>query len=149
MRLTLKRFADFGDGGTLGRLRLSPSWECWSLEAPWRGNERNVSCIPAAFYRLEQHHGQRYTDTFALVGEGVSHWETPRVARFTCVFHPARFARHLKGCIAFGLAYYLEDGVPMLRSRGAAHRHVLETLGVGDDRGHELLIEDHPGGWET
>ncbi len=146
MRLTLKRFADFGDGGMLGRLSLG-RWECWSMEAPWRDNQRFVSCIPAGMYRLEEHHGDRYTGTFALVGGTVSHWEDPDCARYACVLHPARYARDLRGCIAFGLSMSLEVNVPMLGARGAAHRYVLDCIGIEDQ--HEFLIEDHPGGWET
>lgn len=149
MRLHLQRFTDFGDGGMIGRVQVTPAWECWSMEAPWRDNERFISCIPAGLYHLERHQGGKYRDTWAIVGNGVAHWETPDCDRYTCVLHAAKFARHLKGCVSFGLSLSLEGGVPLLGSPGAAHRHVMNHLGVGGDGLHELLIEDKPGGWET
>lgn len=49
--------------GTFGRLfmELGPTafW-CHTLELPWKDNRRNVSCIPAGWYKCEQVESPRF-----------------------------------------------------------------------------------------
>lgn len=37
------------DQGTMGLL-MAPSFSCYTLELPWRDNQRNISCIPESEY---------------------------------------------------------------------------------------------------
>jgi hypothetical protein len=149
MRLTLKRFANWGGGGMVGRWQAGPSWECWSLEAPWRDNQRHISCVPPGLYELVRHSGQKYKQTWALqnheIGVGVDPQED--LTRYWCVLHGANWAHELGGCIAPGLSMVLEGGAPSVRSSRAALAHILGLLDW-DDATHELLIENCLGGWE-
>ena len=38
-----------GEEGTFGRL-IFPHYSCFTLELPWRGNAKNISCIPPGVY---------------------------------------------------------------------------------------------------
>ena len=52
-----------GPEGTHGRITVDGRFVAYSVELPWKGNERDVSCIPAGSYDLayveSPHFGQR------------------------------------------------------------------------------------------
>ena len=101
-----------GDEGTFGSLTIEGSpFNCRTLELPWRGNARGVSCFPAGVYLFKWRtdspkHGQVYEE-----------WDDPATLeredvpeRTNCQIHSANLAgdatqgyvRQLEGCIALG-----------------------------------------------
>jgi len=90
MELELERY--YYPEGTNGILRYGGLKVCYTIELPWKGNERNVSCIPEGRYAL----AKRYSERFKW------HIEIRDVAgRSDILFHPANYAlRELRGCIA-------------------------------------------------
>lgn len=78
--------------GTNGKLYHGGKLLCYSIELPWKNNERRISCIPEGSYRLKK----RYSKKF---GE---HIEVTEVSgRSLILFHPANNAvKELNGCIA-------------------------------------------------
>ena len=48
-----------GDQGTFGVLRIGP-FDCYTLEPPWRDNQRSKSCIPQGTYRVRRRYSPRY-----------------------------------------------------------------------------------------
>ena len=78
--------------GTNGRLEWEGKFICWTIELPWKGNEKRVSCIPEGEYLLQK----RYSLKFGW------HLEVTGVLnRSLILFHPANHALHqLHGCIA-------------------------------------------------
>lgn len=74
----------------------------WIMERAWDFN-RSGTGVPKDEYRLERHNGGKYKDTWALIGDGVSHFQTPGIPRFACVIHPADYPSNLKGCLAAAL----------------------------------------------
>ena len=42
------------DQGTEGLVSTDSGFSCWSLELPWRGNARGVSCIPPGAYLVQK-----------------------------------------------------------------------------------------------
>lgn len=46
--LTRRQSTDFG---TPGELILETGWSCNTLELPWNGNQRGISCVKAGTYR--------------------------------------------------------------------------------------------------
>jgi len=121
MRLVLQRFAEI-DGATFGRL-TGPGLDLMIAEPPWRGGGEG-SCVPPGFYSLVRHDGPRYRDTWALVGEHVSHDPEPGISRSACVWHAGNWGADTEGCPLPGLELR-----PMLDQR----RGVVE-LGVTDSR---------------
>jgi len=78
------------------------AWEghlWWVMEREWLFNRANISCVPRDEYTLESHSSQKYPDTWALVGDGVSHLPTKGIPRFACVLHKAVYPRDLQGCL--------------------------------------------------
>jgi hypothetical protein len=86
--LTRKYFPD----GTNGKLECEGKFICYTIELPWKENEKRVSCIPEGEYFLRK----RYSRKFA--------WHVELVAvknRSLILVHPANNAlRELNGCIA-------------------------------------------------
>ncbi|MBC7410134.1 MAG: hypothetical protein H7339_17260 [Arcicella sp.] len=78
--------------GTNGRLECEGKFICWTIELPWKGNERRVSCIPEGEYFLNKRYSQKFQ----------WHLEVIDVKnRKLILFHPANNAlRELNGCIA-------------------------------------------------
>ena len=90
MELTLVR--SYHALGTNGELYLDGRLICNTIELPWIGNDRGVSCIPEGEYQLLK----MYTKKFGL------HYMVSNVPGRDDIFiHPANDAmRELKGCIA-------------------------------------------------
>lgn len=51
MELVLTRV--YKRGGTNGTLTLNGHFVCFTLELPWKENQRNISCIPEGKYELK------------------------------------------------------------------------------------------------
>lgn len=77
---------------TNGKLACDGQFICYTIELPWKENEKRLSCIPEGFYLLRK----RYSRKFQW------HIEVVSVKNRNCIlFHPANNAlRELKGCIA-------------------------------------------------
>ena len=71
----------------------------WLMEREWDFN-RSGTGVPKDEYRLERHNGEKYKNTWALIGDGVSHFKTSGIPRFACCIHPADYPSNLKGCLA-------------------------------------------------
>lgn len=86
--LTRKYFPD----GTNGKLECEGKFLCYTIELPWKENEKKISCIPEGEYFLRK----RYSRKFA--------WHLELVAvenRSLILMHPANNAlQELNGCIA-------------------------------------------------
>jgi hypothetical protein len=100
MALALER-QRFTDKSTIGAIYHDNEFICYTLERPWQGNEPFESCIPIGVYKLEPHSSNRHPNTFALVGDTVSHYKSEK-QRYTILFHPANKPDELNGCIACG-----------------------------------------------
>ena len=79
--------------GTLGRLTAG-GLSLWTIELPWRGNERNESCIPPGVYTTIKHDSPNHGSTLWLQ-------EVPE--RSEILIHAANYPSQLDGCIAPGL----------------------------------------------
>lgn len=87
-----------GDRQTKGRLFVLDNtgktlFECFTLELPWRENQRNVSCIPAGRYPVIPRFSERFKHHLHLLN-------VP--GRDLILIHEANFVDQLRGCIAVG-----------------------------------------------
>lgn len=78
--------------GTNGKLKCDGEFICYTIELPWKNNEKRVSCIPEGKYFIRK----RYSPKFKW------HLEVIDVEnRNFILFHPANNAlKELNGCIA-------------------------------------------------
>lgn len=73
-----------------------------TCERGWHDNIPGGSCIPEGFYTLEPHDGGKYKNTYALVGQHVSHYSYNNIPRTVCVIHWEDDGRYLQGCVSIG-----------------------------------------------
>jgi hypothetical protein len=78
--------------GTNGEVRCVGKTICFTIELPWLGNQRSISCIPEGRYELKKRFVQKFGLHLLLVDVPNRSW---------ILIHPATNAKlHLKGCIA-------------------------------------------------
>jgi len=90
--MLLERFAHTRYG-TLGRLNAD-GLSLYTIELPWRGNERNESCVPPGVYQYQRHESPRFGETL---------WLRDVPERSEMLIHAANSHTDLDGCIGPGL----------------------------------------------
>jgi len=99
MKAYLFRLRDDGIE-TLGALvvfdGLEKVFECKTCELPWKGNKKNISCIPRGVYHMSHRESDKYGNHL--------HVEDVR-DRTWILIHVANFEEQLRGCIAVGEKY--------------------------------------------
>lgn len=68
-------------------------FECFTLELPWKDNQRRISCIPEGEYKAIKHRSPKFGDSV---------WIQNVPNRNEILIHPANYVRQLLGCIAVG-----------------------------------------------
>jgi hypothetical protein len=66
MNGVLERFA-YHPEATLGKLTINDE-VFWIAERPWRGNKKNVSCVPVGEYICNRYKSKKFGETFQLMG---------------------------------------------------------------------------------
>ena len=90
MKLELVR--TYFPAGTNGKLQLTGTAVCHTIELPWKENEPGISCIPEGKYVLVKRYSKKFG--WHLLVEGT-------VSRSLILLHPANDAKKdLRGCIA-------------------------------------------------
>lgn len=80
----------------------------WSLELPWRENQRNVSCIPPGRYEA------CYYESPTL-GKSVRLMNVPN--RFGILIHSGNTTKDTRGCILLGVGITYQNGIRLINSR--------------------------------
>jgi hypothetical protein len=73
----------------------------YTLELPYKDNERRVSCIPTGIYQIKKHLSPKF---------GLVFWIQDVPNRSEILIHPANYTRQLLGCIAVGMDHKDIDG---------------------------------------
>jgi len=107
MRITLERFADVPNMGTLSTVYIDGNAFCYAIEQNWKNNQPFITCVPDGEYLLNMFESKKYGSTFAVVNRELNVFEnaTDRDApndRYACLLHKANWSHELQGCIAFG-----------------------------------------------
>ena len=85
---------------TIGVLTCQ-DFKCFSLELPWRSNQRSVSCIPAGDYESVWYDSPRHGRVLLLKDVPERDW---------IELHAANFTRQIEGCICVGSSIKFLDG---------------------------------------
>ena len=89
----------FTDVSTIGRLFVNGEYFCYTLELPYRNNQRSISCIPAGQYKVRfrypRESGTR--DYLHLLIKDVPN-------RDYILFHRGNSAKDSRGCVLVGFA---------------------------------------------
>lgn len=92
-----------------------------TIELPWKGNERRVSCIPEGVYKAKSHNSPKFGKTF---------WLQNVEGRSEILMHVGNFTSDLLGCIAPGTAHrdINGDGIMDVISSRVAMNQLLKML---------------------
>ena len=146
MRLCIQRQGRVGQS-MLGLIFIQAgsgaNFEALSLERNWDDNRAGKSCVPAGFYYLEPHNGTKYQNTYALIGQHVSHAKEPDVPRYACVCHWARTGGDLQGCFSVGDVFSLTHGPTFAELHDPRVDELLEILRASQET-HYMTILDPP-----
>jgi len=97
--ITIKRW--YHNDCTIGRLALSGSaFQCFTLELPWRENERGISCIPKGAYKAFKRQSPKNGNVFELRN-------VPQRTNIQC--HSGNYTRQIEGCILVGASVTFLD----------------------------------------
>jgi hypothetical protein len=88
------------DQGTSGMLVMG-GFNCYTLELPWKNNQRSISCVPQGEYTVIQRASPKY---------GKIYWVTNVPNRSYILVHSGNYAgdvskgykTHVRGCILLG-----------------------------------------------
>lgn len=118
--------------GTPGKLDVDGTHICYTLELPWKNNQRNISCIPEGRYRIAWKKSPSK-------GWRLHIFNVPD--RDLCMFHIGNWIRNILGCILPGLEFKLYDkNGDMMASQSRLAVTALEKL-VPRDQEAVLVIE--------
>ena len=90
MKTLILQRIDQTPAGTIGRFSLDGEFLCYSVELPWEGNQRNISCIPAGKYDLAWEQSPKFGRRLHV---------NDVYGRSHILIHAANFQRQIKGCI--------------------------------------------------
>ena len=124
----LERFAYLPEA-TLGKLTIKDN-TFWIAERPWRGNKKEVSCIPTGSYTCKSYTSKRFGKTFEV---------TDVPDRTYILFHVGNFPeKDSHGCLLVGSS--LMANTPAVASSKKAMTKFREIL--KDVESFELHIKD-------
>jgi hypothetical protein len=89
---------------TLGRLEYE-DFHCFTLELPWRENNKNISCIPPGEYEATKYDSPKHGDVILLLEVD---------GRDMIEIHSGNYTRQILGCILVGdsIKYLDGDSIP-------------------------------------
>ena len=130
----LERFAYLPEA-TLGKLTINDN-VFWIAERPWRGNKKEISCIPSGTYTCKRYVSKRFGETFEVT-------EVPN--RTYILFHVGNFPeKDSHGCLLVGSS--LMPNAPAVASSKNAMTKFREIL--KDAESFELRIQEtYPFDW--
>jgi hypothetical protein len=143
MNLVLRRTQQLANC-TLGQMTLDDGTLIYSLELPWKDNQKDVSCVPLGTYKLIPYTSPKHDSTWYLENEELGVGGAGAQRSF-CEIHSANWVSQLEGCIALGLEdapmYNPQEGeiVPAVEQSALAINRIKNVLGIGAN-GHTLTI---------
>ena len=116
--IILKRQAST-DKGTPGEMLRNGAHLCFTMELPWKGNMRSISCIPAGWYPARKRQSPKYGHHWILQG-------VP--GRDMILIHAGNTINDIEGCILVGSKRGMLKGLPAVLNSRATMGMLRATL---------------------
>lgn len=115
---------EYGNNETIGVLQLVDKVLCWTLELPYRDNQKNISCIPKGKYKCIRVKSPKFGEC----------WHVQDVPnRSEILIHTGNTHHDIQGCILLGSGVgYLNDDRAVLGSKNAVNEFMVKTKGVNE-----------------
>lgn len=121
---------EFGPQGTFGVLTVDKRVECFTLELPWKNNEKNISCIPTGQYFFSQYMSGKYERLCLAIHDVYGR-------TYICV-HPGNTLRDTTGCILPGQSLGVLSGARSVLGSNTS----LDALLVKSDKSGLLTVRN-------
>lgn len=108
------------DKCTVGILTLNFQIQCYTLEPPQKGNQRNISCIPTGQYRVEKYNSPKFKRVCFSLHDVFG--------RDYISMHAGNRVGNTKGCILVGQSIY-DDESRLLTGSNMALDNLLRKCG--------------------
>lgn len=117
----------------LGVLVVDGIAEMVTLELPYKGNQKNISCIPIGVYQMKKRPSQK---TYLK-----SSFEVLNVpGRSNIIFHEGNSTNDTRGCILVGTSYGVSDtGKPTITN---SRRAMLKLMNLLTEEVYDLVVRD-------
>lgn len=127
--LVLER--DYRENCTLGELYMNGSFFAYTLEEPYKNNQRNISCIPEGEYHLIEYLSAK----FGKNTHGIVPLVVDTAPREYILMHPGNTVLDTRGCILIG------SKIGELTIEGAKYDAVLNSVEAFKDLVYYLVEE--------
>jgi hypothetical protein len=96
-------------------------FRCFTLELPWHGNSRSISCIPSGTYKATKYQSPKHGEVVLLHGVPNRSW---------IEVHAGNFTRQVEGCVLVGdgIKYLDGDDIPDVTNSGETLKLLLDLL---------------------
>jgi len=132
--LSLNRIAQ-SELGTFGVLIEGQIPFALTLEPPWHGNQKNISCIPPGKYQCVSVNSPRFGYTFEVNN-------VPN--RSHILFHCGNMGRDTHGCILVGEQFEPLNGEPAILASKAGYKEFMFRM-KGEEIFNLMIRECWPG----
>lgn len=129
MNITLTRLTN-RDDCTIGVLASTEKLLCFTMENPWRGNQKDISCIPDGHYWCKPHEGTKFKETWIVM-------DVP--GRSGIVFHVGNTESDTRGCILPGTTVGSIQRARAVLGSGIAMEKLRNHIGLST--GFDLTIK--------
>lgn len=133
MNLEVRRII-FTRESIIGNLFIDDVFECFTLELPWKKNQKSISCIPEGKYKVIMEYSPRFNRLLPEL-KGVPERDEIKI-------HPANWPKELNGCIAVGKT----AGQDYIGQSRIAFELLLVKIVEAEDMGEEVWISVKDGG---
>ena len=132
----------YHDGSTIGELFIDGRKKSYTIERPWKDNERRVSCIPEGCYEIGlKMYGrwhEKWKDKSWYKGVLILKDTLPRTE---ILIHTANYAHQLNGCIAPGVSVGVEeDNIPCVWQSSKALKRIYPTIAKAIENGEDVVL---------
>jgi hypothetical protein len=116
--LTLNRV--YAHNVTIGELLDGNKFICFTLEEPWKDNQKSISCIPEGEYICKPHVGTKYKDV----------WNISNVKdRSAVLIHSGNTTLDIEGCVLVGSSRGIVKGLPAVLNSRATLDELKQYIG--------------------
>lgn len=117
--------------GVIGEWNM-PGYSCATLERPWQGNARGMSCIPEGVYTMQK----RQSPVVSRITSGryPQGWEITDVpGRTHIMVHPGNWVRNSDGCVLVGRERTIQNDELMITHSQTTFDELMTALGLHDE----------------